>query len=94
MVEVHLYRVDDGLNTTTLSRGNFEKKYDYQDHICDNIFYFSLLGNIRVTFSDILIESPSVKFISRLRTSIARPVCEDCQLDGVFLLADVSLQYV
>ena len=47
-----------------------------------------------LTFSDILIESPSVKFISGLRISDARPVCEDRQFDGVFLLADVSLQYV
>ena len=46
MVEVHLYRVDDGLNIITLSQGNFEKKRTITKTIFVIISFISLSSEI------------------------------------------------
>ena len=58
VVEIHLHRVDDGLDYSQSGGPNILKFNRYQDHVGQNILDFPFLIYIRIALLNILIKRP------------------------------------
>ena len=59
VVQIHLHRVDDGLDYSNSEGPNISKFHPYQDHVGQNILDFLFLINIWIALLNILVKRPT-----------------------------------